>query len=117
MQTVIIIVGVVLVLSVVAFVVYRLIYSLIYRRKIIKDGIQVEAVLQRVEKHESIDIDNDGNTSSTYTFWVTYTNDSGQKVDAMLLNGKRTMQIGEHLSVKYLPNRPDLVMNIRNEKG
>jgi|GEM_PF-6045237 len=108
MRTVIIIVGVVLVLSVVAVVVYR-------RRKIIKDGIQVEAVLQRVEKHESIDTD--GNTSSTYTFWVTYTNDSGQKVDAELLNGKRTMQIGEHLSVKYLPNRPDLVMNIRNEKG
>ena len=111
MQTVINIVGVVLVLSVVAFVVYRL----ISRRKIIKDGIQVEAVLQRVEKHESLDTD--GNTSSTYTFWVTYTNDSGQKVDAELLNGKRTMQIGEHLSVKYLPNRPDLVMNIRNEKG
>ena len=115
MRTVIIIVGVVLVLFVVAFVVYRLIYSLIYRRKIIKDGIQVEAVLQRVERDESRDTE--GNTSSTYTFWVTYTNDSGQKVDAELLNGKRTMQIGEHLSVKYLPNRPDLVMNIRNEKG
>lgn len=62
MQTVIIIVGVVSVLSVVAFVVYRL----ISRRKIIKDGIQVEAVLQRVEEHESRDTD--GNTSSTYTF-------------------------------------------------
>ena len=108
MQTVIIIV---MVLSMVAFAVYRL----IYRRKIIKDGIQVEAVLQRVEVDESRDTE--GNTSSTYTFWVTYTNDSGQKVDAKLLNGKRTMQIGEHLSVKYLPNRPDLVVNIRNEKG
>ena len=108
MQTVIMIVGVVLVLSVV-------VYRLIYRRKIIKDGIQVEAVLQRVEVDESRDTE--GNTSSTYTFWVTYTNDSGQKVDAKLLNGKRTMQIGEHLSVKYLPNRPDLVVNIRNEKG
>ena len=111
MQTITIIIEVVMVLSVVAFVVYRL----IYRRKIIKDGIQVEAVLQRVEVDESRDTE--GNTSSTYTFWVTYTNDSGQKVDAELLNGKRTMQIGEHLSVKYLPNRPDLVMNIRNEKG
>ena len=108
MQTVIMIVGVVLVLSVV-------VYRLIYRRKIIKDGIQVEAVLQRVEVDESRDTE--GNTSSTYTFWVTYTNDSGQKVEAELLNGERTMQIGEHLSVKYLPNRPDLVMNIRNEKG
>ena len=110
MQTDIIIVGVMM-LPLVAFVVYRL----IYRRKIIKDGIQVEAVLQRVEVDESRDTE--GNTSSTYTFWVTYTNDSGQKVDAKLLNGKRTMQIGEHLSVKYLPNRPDLVVNIRNEKG
>lgn len=64
-------------------------------------------MVSRVELHEWGDrIDSPGNVTEEY--YITYTNQNGQAVEAMLSNpGSHTFKEGDRMKIKYLPDRQD----------
>ncbi len=82
------------------------IWAFIVSRKVKKEGIETDAVVSRVELHEwgGGDVGAQGNVTKDY--YIIYTNQEGQAVEAMLSNpGDHTFQKGDRLKIKYLPSR------------
>ena len=85
------------------------IWAFVVSRKVKKEGIETDAVVSRIELHES------GNTTEAWEhsnvseeYYITYTDQDGQSVEAMLIDhGSRTFQIGDRVRIKYLPDRKD----------
>lgn len=96
-------------------------YAIITNRKIRQNGIDADAVISRIEIDTSTDAD--GDTTTTETYYVTYVNQEGKTVEALLGNpsinieifGKRyhSMKEGDKLHVKYLPEKPEYVVSVK----
>ena len=106
-----------IILSVVGFgsVIVFFLYKFLTNRKIKKNGIQTEAVLTRVDEHTTRD--DDGYEHSTYTYYVEYTNEAGQKVEALLNNDPHTKTIGQTLTIRYLPEKPGRAVYINKDSS
>lgn len=86
------------------------IWAFAVSKKVKKEGIETEAVVSRVEIHEWT-----GGTGDTWAqnnvteeYYITYTNQEGQTVEAMLTNpGSNTFKKGDRIKIKYLPGRQD----------
>ena len=84
-------------------------------------GIETDAVVSRIKEDVSTDTDNGGTTVS-YTYYVTYRTMAGETVEAQLASGKSfDLKIGRHswdadlyqgskVRIKYLPDKPDYVI-------
>ena len=93
---------------IVAIIVAGVIYSIIFTRKVRKNGIEADAVLTRIE----VDTDSDGDITTTY--YVTYVNQEGQTVEAKLITAPpRSVREGAALRVKYLPEKPKYVLPLK----
>ena len=86
------------------------IWAFAVSKKVKKEGIETEAVVSRVEIHEWT-----GGTGDTWAqnnvteeYYITYTNQEGQTVEAMLTNPvSNTFKKGDRIKIKYLPGRQD----------
>ena len=95
---------VILVACVIAFVAYRI-------WKIKKNGIEADAVVIRVQEHTSYDSDG---ASTSYDYYVLYTTAERVQKEALITNqGWHSFQVGQHIRVKYLPEKPDAVVWIK----
>lgn len=91
------------------------IYMYLRRQKIKKNGITATAVVTRIEEKESFD--SDSGTTVTYEYYVTYYSESGENVEARLENPPRRTNVGDRLTIKYLPEKPYLVVAVKEENG
>ena len=84
-------------------------------------GIEADAVVSRIKEDTSTDAD--GSISgTTYTYYVRYTMQNGEEVEAKLGSGKgidnqiggvrwaKDLQEGSPVRIKYLPEKPKYVI-------
>lgn len=86
------------------------IWAFIVSRKVKKEGIETEAVVSRIELHEWTAGTMEGSPSASVTeeYYVTYTNQEGQRIEAMLSNPDvKDLAAGTKIKIRYLPDRQD----------
>ena len=85
------------------------IWAFIVSKKVKEEGFETEAVISRVELHEwSGGPDAWDHGSGTEEYYITYANQEGKTVEAMLSNpGDHTFKAGDRIIIRYLPNRQD----------
>ncbi len=88
------------------------VFTIMRNRKINADGIEADAEISRVESH--VNTDDDGNHSTTETYYVRYQNAEGAIVEAKLGNPPPFCVVGSRLRIKYLPEKPKYVIRVRN---
>ena len=88
-------------------------YNIWYTKK---NGTEAEAVITRIEEETSYDSDG---ASTSYDYYVLYTRmdggASGQEVEAKLTNPGfgRGLEVGKRIKIKYLPEKPTLVVWVK----
>ena len=86
------------------------IWAFVVSKKVKKQGVEADAVISRIEPHEWNGGTGDiwAHDSVTEDYYITYTNQEGQNVEAMLSNpGDHAFKIGDKIKIKYLPKRQD----------
>ena len=96
---------------VVVGIVGGIIFTIMRTNAIKKNGIEANAVVSRIKEQESTD--SDGFTDTTYIYYVTFTTQDGQSVEAKLGNPPSKIKVGDSLTIKYLPNKPKLVVAVQ----
>lgn len=85
------------------------IWSYFVTKKAKNEGIATEAVVSRIEFHEwesgTGEIWAAGDV--TWEPYVTYTNQEGQTVEAMLSNPGEGLKVGSRVIIKYLPDKQE----------
>ncbi|MBQ9511167.1 MAG: DUF3592 domain-containing protein [Clostridia bacterium] len=94
---------------VVLAIIVGIIYSILNKNKIRKNGIEADAVVCRIEESTSYD-EETGTSSTTYRYFVKYTTKTGETVEARLADPPRTAVEGTQLRIKYLPEKPKFVI-------
>jgi len=90
------------------------IWAFVVSKKVKKEGIETDAVVSRVELREWGDLE--AHNSITEEYYITYRNQDGQDVEAMLTNpGNHTFKEGDTIKVKYLPDRQDYPVMVAKE--
>ena len=86
------------------------IWAFVVTKKVKKEGIETDAVVTRVELHKWVGGIGDAWSPDSVTeeYYITYTNQEGQNVEAMLTNpGNHTFKKGDKIKIKYLPDKQD----------
>ena len=86
------------------------IWAFFVTRKVKNDGIETFAVVSRIEEHVWSGDVSDAAYPNTVTevYYITYTNQDGQTVEALLSNpGDLKLEVGSRMKIKYLPDRQD----------
>lgn len=85
------------------------IWAFAVSKKAVKEGIETDAVISRIELHEWSGIEDECPIDSvTEECYITYRNHNGQNVEAILSNpGDHTFKVGDRIQVRYLPDRQD----------
>lgn len=96
---------------VVVGIVGGIIFTIMRTNAIKKNGIEAKAVVSRIKEQESTD--SDGFTDTTYIYFVKFRTQDGQDVEARLSNPSGTIKIGDELRIKYLPNKPKVVIAVK----
>ena len=96
---------------VVVAIVGGIIFTVMRTNAIKKNGIEANAVVSRIKEQENTD--SEGFTDTTYIYYVTFTTQDGQSVEAKLGNPPSKIKVGDSLTIKYLPNKPKLVIAIK----
>ncbi|MBR0278108.1 MAG: hypothetical protein IJQ50_06590 [Clostridia bacterium] len=96
---------------VVVAIVGGIIFTVMRTNAIKKNGIEANAVVSRIKEQENTD--SEGITDTTYIYYVTFTTQDGQSVEAKLSNPPSKIKVGDSLTIKYLPNKPKLVIAIK----
>ena len=96
---------------VVIAVVIGIVFMIMRTNAIKKNGIEADAVVSRIKEQENTD--SEGNIDTTYIYYVTFTTQDGQNVEAKLGNLSRKIKVGDPLTIKYLPNKPKLVVAVQ----
>ena len=96
---------------VVVGIVGGIIFTMMRTNAIKKNGIEANAVVSRIKEQESTD--SDGFTDTTYIYFVKFRTQDGQDIEARLSNPSGTIKIGDELRIKYLPNKPKLVIAVK----
>ena len=76
-----------------------------------KNGVEADAVVSRIKEVENT-LD-DGTTDTRYTYYVKFTTQDGQFVEAKLGGAPRFTREGDRLRIKYLPEKPKNVILIK----
>ena len=88
-----------------------LLYTILRGRKILKNGIEAEAVVSQIKESESTDAD--GVTTTDYIYFVNFQNEKGEIVEARLGNPPRSAVVGTQINIKYLPEKPNFVVMVK----
>ena len=76
-----------------------------------KNGVEADAVVSRIEENETIN--DDGSTDYSYTYYVRFTAQDGQVIEARLGGAPRFTREGEQVRIKYLPEKPRYAIIIK----
>ena len=97
----------------IAVVLGGLVYSFIRNNKIKTQGIEVDGFITRVEETDSTD--SDGDITTSYHYYVRYTDQGGVKREAVLTNTytKRDLVPGDPVRIKYLPGKENAAVMVK----
>lgn len=84
-------------------IVIGFIYTLIYQKKLKKDGLEAEGIV-RIEVYEVASADSVFETRTSH--YVNYVNEKGEEIKATIANPKKGLKTGDKIKIKYLPNNP-----------
>ena len=92
----------------VPFVFYALlaigiIYFLVKKQMIKKNGTEADGVISRITSSDSWD---DGVCTTTYTYYVQYRHEERGTVEATIMNPKSKLKEGMRVKIKYEPEKP-----------
>lgn len=76
-----------------------------------KNGVEADAVVSRIKEVENQN--DDGSYDTTYTYYVKFTTQDGQTVEAKLGSAPRFTREGDRLRIKYLPEKPKNVILVK----
>ena len=105
-MTMYIVIGVIVIAVIVGFV-----FNYKRSKAINENGIETDAVVSRIKENEGEDAD--GNRTVEYVYYVRYTNETGESVEAKLGNPPRFLMEGTKLRIKYLPEKPKYVLAVK----
>lgn len=77
-----------------------------------KNGVEADAVVSRIEEHDSVD--GDGMIDTTYTYFVTFKTQDGSTVEAQL--GKifqKHYRVGDQFRIMYLPEKTNYAVPVK----
>ena len=86
--------------AVVIVAAFKIIKVITIRRK----GIETEGIISRIEEQSTVD--GDGSLDVTYTYYVIFKTQDGQKTEADLNHAPGHMRVGDQVRIKYLPEKP-----------
>ena len=92
------------------------IISFINTNKIKKNGIETEAEISRINITTTQTInDEDGTTDfdTTETYFVKFKTQNGEEIETRLPNPKMGLREGDIIKIKYLPEKPNKVIRIK----
>ena len=97
----------------IAVVLGGLVYNFIRNNKIKTQGIEVDGFITRVEETDSTD--SDGDITTSYHYYVRYTDQGGVKREAVLTNTytKRDLVPGDPVRIKYLPGKENAAVMVK----
>ena len=76
-----------------------------------KNGVEADAVISRIKENETL---NDyGSVDHSYIYYVKYTAQDGQLVEARLGGAPRLTRVGDRVRIKYLPEKPKYAIIIK----
>ena len=101
----------VIIAVVVVVVIAGFIFNYKRSKAISERGVEVDAVVSRIQENEGED--SDGNRTTDYVYYVKYTNEAGETVEAKLGNPPRFLMAGSQLRVKYLPEKPKYALAVK----
>ncbi|HCA53960.1 MAG TPA: hypothetical protein DEO95_00510 [Ruminococcaceae bacterium] len=87
------------------------VYTILRNKKINENGIEVDAVISRIDTDTQTD--SDGSVSENKTYYVEYQNAEGGIVTAKLGNPPFGAAVGTAMRVKYLPEKPKYVRRVK----
>lgn len=87
------------------------VYTILRNKKINENGIEVDAVISRIDTDTQTD--SDGSVSENKTYYVEYQNAEGGIVTAKLGNPPFGAAVGTAMRVKYLPEKPKYVSCVK----
>ena len=92
------------------------IWAYVVSKKVKEEEIETDAVVSRIELHEWGGGDEEPWTPSiTEDYYITYTNQEGKTVEAMLSNpGDHKFEEGDRLRIKYLPDKQEYPVMVEN---
>ena len=105
-MTMYIVIGVIVIAVIVGFV-----FNYKRSKAINENGIETDAVVSHIKENEGEDAD--GNRTVEYVYYVRYTNEAGESVEAKLGNPPRFLMEGTKLRIKYLPEKPKYVLAVK----
>ena len=76
-----------------------------------KNGVEADAVVSRIKEVETRN--DDGSYDTSYTYYVKFTTQDGQVVEAKLGGAPRFTREGDQLRIKYLPEKPKNVILVK----
>lgn len=76
-----------------------------------KNGVETDAVVSRIKEVETHN--DDGSFDTSYTYYVKFTTQDGQVVEAKLGGAPRFTREGDQLRIKYLPEKPKNVILVK----
>ena len=93
-----------LVIAIIALVVIVAAFNIIKVLTIRKKGVETEGVISRITEQSTVG--GDGSIDVTYTYYVIYTTQDGQEVEADLNHAPGRTRVGDAVRIKYLPEKP-----------
>ncbi|MBQ8162504.1 MAG: DUF3592 domain-containing protein [Clostridia bacterium] len=87
------------------------VYSYLRSKKIKENGVEADAVVSRIKEIEKED--ENGHHDYDYEYYVRYTNQAGETVEARLGNAPRFLQEGTQVRIKYLPEKPKYALMLK----
>ena len=87
------------------------VYTILRNKKINENGIEVDAVISRIDTDTQTD--SDGSVSENKTYYVEYQNAEGGIVTAKLGNPPFGAAVGTAMRVKYLPEKSKYVRRVK----
>ena len=76
-----------------------------------KNGVEADAVVSRIKEVETTN--DDGSIDTSYIYYVKFTTQDGQVVEAKLGHAPRFTREGDQLRIKYLPEKPKNVILVK----
>ena len=93
------------------------IWAFVVSKKVKEDGIETDAVVSRIELQEWNGWSGDvWAEDSMKVYYINYTNQNGQIVEAMLSNpGKHSFKEEDKIKIKYLPDRQEYPVMVKSD--
>lgn len=76
-----------------------------------KNGVETDAVISRIKENETLN--DDGSVDTDYIYYVKFTTQDGQAVEARLGGAPKLTRVGDRVRIKYLPEKPKYAILIK----